>query len=47
MNHTIRTGEKPGRGTYSCLNCQTKVNLDAQDKMPPCPKCNNSEFKKA
>lgn len=43
----VKTGEKPGSGTYSCTNCHTKVNLGASDKMPPCPKCTNSEFKKA
>lgn len=42
----VRTGEKPGSGCYSCTNCHTKVNLGTQDKMPPCPKCTNSEFKK-
>lgn len=41
-----RTGEKPGRGSYSCTNCHTKVSLDESDKMPPCPKCTNSEFTK-
>ena len=43
----VRTGEKPGRGKYSCTNCHTVVTLDASDKMPPCPKCTNSEFTKA
>ena len=41
-----RTGEKPGRGKYSCTNCGTNVTLDQEDKMPPCPKCTNSEFTK-
>lgn len=43
----VRTGEKPGSGKYSCTNCGTVVNLDQKDKMPPCPKCTNSEFTKA
>ena len=42
----FKTGEKPGRGKYSCTNCGTNVSLDANDKMPPCPKCTNSEFTK-
>lgn len=42
----VRTGQKPGKGTYCCTNCHTCVNLDASDKMPPCPKCTNSEFTK-
>ena len=42
----VRTGEKPGRGKYACTNCHTTVTLDESDKMPPCPKCTNSEFTK-
>lgn len=48
MNKSIhKTGEKPGQGRYRCTNCGTQVVLDDYDKMPPCPKCNNTEFKKA
>jgi len=39
------TGEKPGKGTYKCTKCGTTVTLDdATDTLPPCPKCNNTEF---
>lgn len=40
------TGEKPGKGKYACTNCGTQVTLDQNDKMPPCPSCNNTEFNK-
>lgn len=40
------TGEKPGSGTYKCDNCGTEVHLDGDDKMPPCPSCNNTTFTK-
>ena len=40
----VKTGEKPGRGSYNCTNCGTEVSLGQYDKMPPCPKCNNTEF---
>ena len=40
----VKTGEKPGSGTYSCTNCHTKVSLGAGDKMPPCPSCSNDSF---
>ena len=46
MSHTSHTGEKPGKGVYSCTNCGTDVTLDNGDKMPPCPKCNNTSFEK-
>lgn len=39
------TAEKPGIGTYKCTNCGTIVRLDdSDDTLPPCPKCNNTEF---
>ena len=41
-----KTGERPGSGTYCCTNCHTCVELDEKDKLPPCPKCTNSEFTK-
>ncbi|WP_117170203.1 zinc ribbon-containing protein [Paraliobacillus sediminis] len=41
------TGEKPGKGRYSCQKCFTKVNLDdATDTLPPCPKCHGTEYRK-
>lgn len=41
------TGEKPGVGTFKCTNCGTIVRLDdPDDTLPPCPKCNNTEFEK-
>ena len=40
------TGEKPGKGTYYCKKCGQKVVLDDNsDKLPPCPKCGNTEFR--
>lgn len=39
------TGEKPGKGTYTCRNCGQSVTLDGNtDTMPPCPKCEKTEF---
>lgn len=43
---TYHTGEKPGKGRYSCTNCGTDVELNSGDKMPPCPKCTNTSFTK-
>lgn len=45
-NYTCHTGEKPGKGCYSCTNCGTDLRLGAEDKMPPCPHCNNTSFVK-
>ncbi len=42
----VSTGEKPGKGCYSCTNCGFDLRLDGNDKMPPCPNCNNTTFTK-
>ncbi len=40
------TGEKPGKGVYVCKHCGQKVVLDDNsDKLPPCPKCNHTEYR--
>lgn len=42
------TGEKPGKGTYICKSCGQSVVLDNHtDTLPPCPKCNKTEYRKA
>ncbi len=43
----ISTGEKPGKGCYSCTNCGFDLRLGMDDKMPPCPNCNNTTFTKS
>lgn len=45
-NKKANTGEKPGKGNYSCTNCGTDIRLDENDKMPPCPSCGNTTFEK-
>lgn len=40
------TGQKPGRGTYTCTQCGERVTLDdATDTLPPCPRCNGTNFR--
>jgi rubrerythrin len=44
--HMPTTGEKPGKGTYTCKNCGTSVHLDdSTDTLPPCPSCDGTEFR--
>ena len=41
----VTTGEKPGKGTYTCRNCGQRITLDdTTDTMPPCSKCGKTEF---
>lgn len=40
------TGEKPGKGSYICTKCGQRVYLDdATDTLPPCPSCNNTNYR--
>ena len=35
-----RIGEKPGKGTFCCTNCNWSVTLDDDDdRLPPCGNC--------
>lgn len=37
-------GEKPGKGTYKCTNCDWTVRLDDNsDRLPPCGKCGKGQ----
>ena len=39
------TGEKPGIGLYTCNSCGKTVYLDDDsDTLPPCLKCNGTEY---
>lgn len=39
------TGQKPGKGTYTCNRCGSKKVLDDDtDTLPPCSKCSGTEF---
>ena len=41
------TGEKPGMGTYVCISCGQTVSLDEDtDRLPPCPNCHETTYKK-
>ncbi|MGF1847398.1 zinc ribbon-containing protein [Vibrio lentus] len=41
------TGEKPGKGPYTCKKCGQRVELDDyDDTLPPCPNCSHSEYHK-
>lgn len=45
---TVQSGQKPGAGTYICINCNQEIMLDDNnDIIPPCPKCNGVNFTKS
>jgi ribosomal protein S27AE len=40
------TGQKPGKGTYTCTKCGTSLVLnDDTDTLPPCAKCDGTDFR--
>lgn len=42
----VKTGEKPGKGNYYCWTCGQEIKLDdTTDTMPPCPRCNSTNFR--
>ncbi|MBE0674959.1 MAG: hypothetical protein IH591_09890 [Bacteroidales bacterium] len=42
-----RTGEKPGKGRYRCVNCGEVITLDDyDDTLPPCPRCHGTFWTK-
>jgi DNA-directed RNA polymerase subunit RPC12/RpoP len=41
----FKAGEKPGIGTYKCLECGELVTLDdPDDVLPACPVCHYTEY---
>lgn len=43
----VKSGEKPGKGTYRCVRCGQLVVLDNDgEPLPPCPRCNGTVFEK-
>ena len=41
---TYNVGEKPGKGTYQCVDCRWQVTLDDDDdRLPPCGNCGKGQ----
>lgn len=43
----FKTGEMTGPGTLSCKNCQEELQLTRASRIPPCPKCHQTLFRKS
>ena len=44
---TYKTGEITSAGTLTCQACGQKVHIKSTGHVPPCPKCNGTQFKKS
>jgi hypothetical protein len=44
---TFNTGEVSGPGKLTCTDCGTGLNLEQSSRIPPCPTCHKTEFRKS
>lgn len=43
----VRTGEVTGPGTLTCVECDSEMHYEDSGRIPPCPKCHKTAFKKS
>ncbi len=43
---SLKTGVAPGSGTFYCLNCGSQLSLRETDRLPACPRCRGSSFRR-
>jgi hypothetical protein len=42
-----KTGEITHGGEFVCANCESKIHLKQPGRIPPCPKCSKTEFRRS
>ena len=42
-----KTGETSHGGEFICTNCEGKIHLKHPGRIPPCPKCSKTEFRRS
>ncbi len=42
----FETGVAPGSGTFFCLGCGSQLSLRETDRLPECPRCGGSSFRR-
>jgi chemotaxis regulatin CheY-phosphate phosphatase CheZ len=42
-----KTGEMTHGGEFVCINCDSKIHLKFPGRIPPCPKCTKTEFRRS
>ena len=43
---TYKTGEVAGPGTLTCTQCSQHLSFDSASRIPPCPKCHSTTFRR-
>ena len=44
---TYKTGEIAGPGTLTCQNCGQQMSIESASRIPPCPKCRGTGFRRS
>jgi len=44
---TFNTGEISGPGKLTCADCGAELHLERSSRIPPCPKCHKTDFRKS
>jgi hypothetical protein len=44
---TYKTGEIAGAGSLQCTNCEQVLSFDKATRIPPCPKCRGTSFRRS
>lgn len=44
---SFRTGQVTGPGTLTCKGCGTELHLEEASRIPPCPKCHKTDYRKS
>jgi hypothetical protein len=43
----FNTGEVSGPGKLTCTDCGAELHLERSSRIPPCPKCHKTDFRKS
>jgi len=46
MSLKYKTGEITHGGEFACTNCEGRIHLKHPGRIPPCPKCTKTEFRR-
>jgi DNA-directed RNA polymerase subunit RPC12/RpoP len=46
LGESIQTGITPGQGTYFCLGCGDQLSLRETERLPRCPRCAGTRFRR-
>jgi predicted nucleic acid-binding Zn-ribbon protein len=45
MAEPVPAGSDVSAGTYECTKCGNRIDVASTKHLPPCPSCNNGEWK--